>query len=996
MQKKTRVHIISHSHWEREWYLPLERHKMRLLDLIDDNMELFENDPEFKSFHLDGQTIVLDDYLEIKPQNKEKIEKYAREGRFRVGPFYILQDEFLTSGEANVRNLQTGIREAKAYGNLTKVGYFPDAFGNAGQMPQLLNQAGVDSVAFGRGVKPVGFNNEVLKNGKYESAFSEMMWESPDGTAILGILFANWYHNGQEIPVDEAEAKAYWDDRLPKAEMFASTKEILFMNGCDHQPVQTDLSATLETARKLYPDVEFVHSNFEDYIQCIKDEVENQLSTVKGELTSQETDGWYTLVNTCSSHVYLKRLNRKNEVALEQLAEPISAWASVEGQAYPHDKLQYAWKILMQNHPHDSICGCSVDPVNKEMEIRFDRSTEIAKVVTEDAAEYLAARVNTAQFKAEDLPFVVFNTSGWEKNASVSVVLDIVRDRHRWIDEGYYAAKALKLPSYIIVDENGNQVEATIEDIGVKFGFELPRQSFRRTYMARQVKVTMFAKELPACGYKTYALRAVEEEKGASAGAQVESTGVQSASAGVQSASAGAQVESAGAQSASAGVQVESAGVQSASAGVQSASAGAQVESAGVQSASAGVQVESAGVQNASAGASACTESKSSLVTGTNQMENEYLSVAIAADGTLIVNDKVLNRSYENLCYFEDTMDAGNEYIYFCPPGNPAITTQGTQAQIRLVQDTSFAACYEICHELQVPVSADEQLLEDQRSVLEFKKRRCHRSAELTTLKLYTYVTLEKGARDIKFRTEFDNNVKDHRLRVIVPTNLAANEHYAETVFESVKRPNEHSVLWENPCKCEHQQSYVGMNDEKGGILVANIGLYEYEMLPEQNNAMAVTLVRCVGEMGDWGVFPTELSQQQRHITNEYALVFYSGDLIESGAFRYAHQFQVPVQTVQTSIHAGELPLTKSFLQWEAEGIALTNLKVKDGGTDRMARFVNYGAKEQVLTIKKDAAFAELYRSNIVEEELAKIDADSDGTYKIKLRGYEILTVGMR
>ncbi len=937
MEKKKRVHVISHSHWDREWYLPLERHKMRLLDLIDDNIDLFEKDPEFKSFHLDGQTIVLDDYLEIRPQNKEKIKKLAEEGRFRVGPFYILQDEFLTSGEANVRNLQTGIREAKEYGNLTKVGYFPDAFGNAGQMPQLLKQAGMDAVAFGRGVKPVGFNNEVLEEGtkekgKYESAYSEMMWESPDGTALLGILFANWYHNGVEIPVEEEAAKAYWDDRIPKVEQFASTNELLFMNGCDHQPVQTDLSEALATARRLYPDIEFVHSNFEDYIKCIKEEVEHELSTVKGELTSQETDGWYTLVNTCSTHVYLKRLNRKNEVALEQVAEPLSAWASLEGQKYPHDKLQYAWKILMQNHPHDSICACSVDPVTKEMEIRFDRSTEVANVVAEDAAEYLTTCVNTEGFEKEDIPFVLFNTTGWEKSESVTLVLDVVRDRHRWIDEGYYAAKALKLPEYIIVDEAGNPVEAVIEDAGVQFGFELPRQLFRRTYMARQVKVTMFADKLPACGYKTYALRAKKTEEAAEKASHVTGESQMIADGTIDKTSQMMADEIA---------------------------------------------------------------EKTTLVTGTNQMENEYLAIAIAPNGTLTVTDKQLDRTYEGLCYFEETMDAGNEYIYFCPPGNPAITTKDSQARIRLVNDTSFMACYEIYHELEVPISGDEQLLEDQRSVLEFKKRRCHRSTEMTTLKLYTYVTLEKGSRNLKFRTEFDNNAKDHRLRVIVPTGLAADTHYAEAVFEAVKRPNEHSKVWENPCKCEHQQSYVGMNDEKGGLLVGNIGLYEYEMLPQENNAMAVTLVRSVGEMGDWGVFFTELSQQQRHITNEYILAFYSGDLVEAGAFQHAHQFQVPVQTVQTDIHAGKLPAQNSFLTWEGDAMALTNVKVKDGETDRMLRFVNYGEKERVLTIKKDDTFAELYRSNIIEENLGNL-SEINGEYKIPVRGYEILTLGMK
>ena len=239
------VHIISHSHWDREWYLPFEQHRMRLVELIDKCMEVFEKDDSFKSFFLDGQTIVLDDYLEIRLENKEKLIKYIKEGKFIIGPWYILQDEFYTSGEANIRNLLVGMKEAEKYGAMCKMGYFPDAFGNAGQMPQILKQAGMDTVTFGRGVRPVGFDNEIQENGNYESPYSEMMWESPDGTKIFGILFANWYNNGNEVPTDKKSAKEYWDDRLKKVATFASTDEYLLMNGCDHQPVQADLGKAL-------------------------------------------------------------------------------------------------------------------------------------------------------------------------------------------------------------------------------------------------------------------------------------------------------------------------------------------------------------------------------------------------------------------------------------------------------------------------------------------------------------------------------------------------------------------------------------------------------------------------------------------------------------------------------------------------------------------------------------------------------------------------------
>ncbi|MBD8933582.1 MAG: alpha-mannosidase [Lachnospiraceae bacterium] len=906
MKKKT-VHIISHSHWDREWYLPLERHKMKLLDLIDTNMELFDKDPGFYSFHLDGQTIVLDDYLEIRPEKREELLRHVREGHFRVGPFYILQDEFLTSGEANVRNIQTGIREAKAYGNLTKVGYFPDAFGNAGQMPQLLTQAGMEAVAFGRGVKPVGFNNELKEGGEYESAYSEMQWQSPDGTKLLGILFANWYCNGMEIPVDEKEAKAYWEERLAKAEMFASTDELLFMNGCDHQPVQKDLSAAIETARRLYPDIEFVHSNFEDYVKKVQAEAGEKLSTVKGELTSQETDGWYTLVNTCSSHVTLKRQNRRNEVALERVSEPLAVFAAENGKEYPHDRFNYAWKILMQNHPHDSICGCSVDQVNKEIEVRFDRSTEIAHTLSEDASAYVADLTDTSVFEKygeNAVPFVVFNTTGDERTGKVTVVLDAKRDYNKWLWDGRRDMKAWELPEYVVVDSEGNVQKATVEDADVKFGYDLPDDKFRQPYMARQVKVSLFAEKLPALGYRTYALVPAE---------------------------------------------------------------------------AVGTAVKG-----------------SNIASDDRHLENEFLKVAINDDGTLNVLDKQTGKTYEGLGYFEDTLDAGNEYIYFCPKGNPAIVTKGTKAEIKLVENTDFAASVEVTNVLTVPVSADDQLKEEQEGLVEFMKRTCGRSSETTQIVLHTTITLEKDSRSVRFVTEFDNTAKDHRIRVVAPTGISCTHHYADSVFEVVNRPNEHSKLWENPCKCEHQQSFVGLNDEKGGMLIANIGLYEYEILPEEKNALAVTILRSVGELGDWGVFPTELSQQLRHITAEYEMTFFAGDLVESNSFRSAYQFQVPYTVAQTKVHAGTLPTEKSWLTWEGERMMFSNLKEKAEGTGRMARFVNCSGEPTVLRIKKDASFETLYFSNILEEEVRPETATADGWYEIPVRGFEIVTVGMR
>ena len=163
----------------------------------------------------------------------------------------------------------------------------------------------------------------------------------------------------------------------------------------------------------------------------------------------------------------------------------------------------------MQNHPHDSICGCSVDQVNKEMEVRFDRSTEVAKTVIEDSVSFLTDRIDTSFFEkyGEDaVPFAVFNTTGMKRSGTVTATLDVKRDYNKWIWDGHRDMKAWKFPAYRVVDAGGNPVAARIEDAGVKFGYDLPDDKFRQPYMARQAKVTLFAEDLPAMGYRTYAL----------------------------------------------------------------------------------------------------------------------------------------------------------------------------------------------------------------------------------------------------------------------------------------------------------------------------------------------------------------------------------------------------------------------------------------------------------------------------------------------------------
>lgn len=906
---KRTAHIISHSHWDREWYLPYEKHHVRLIELIDTLMDTLAKDGEYRSFFLDGQTIILEDYLQVRPDRRAELERWIREGRIRIGPWYILQDAFLTSGEANLRNLLIGHQDARRYGAVSKIGYFPDTFGNIGQAPQILRQAGIDNAVFGRGVKPTGFNNTVA-DSDYESSYSELIWEGPDGSRVLGILFANWYSNGNEVPTDPAEAKEYWDRKLADAAKYASTGELLFMNGCDHQPIQTDLSEAIRVARRLYPDTEFVHSNFEDFLQAVRGSLAGELSVVKGELRSQRTDGWSTLVNTASARVYLKQLNQAGQTLLEKVAEPLAAMAHLHGEAYPQPLLTYAWKTLMQNHPHDSICGCSVDEVHREMVTRFAKSRHVAETIVDAAKQALADRVDTSVFSRygdDALPLVVFNTTGWERTGTVAVELDAARIYFRdgvAPEEMIRRMEELPLGERTLVDPDGRAVECGVEDLGLQFGYDLPDDKFRQPYWARRVRLTFEAASVPALGSKAYAW----------------------------------------------------------------------VRDAKIAAVPAG----------------------GSLLRGERTLENGALRVEVADDGTLSVTDKASGRTYRDLLIYEDTGDIGNEYMYKQPDGEKPLTTKGLAAEVRVVLDAPYRAALEIVHRWAVPASADERFEREKQRAVYFPERKAQRVAETVPLTIRTEVSLERGGRGVGIRVSFDNQAKDHRVRALFPTDLAASVHRADSVFEVAVRPNEPAAEWQNPSNTQHQQAFVDISGTAGGLTVANRGLNEYEVLRDGRNTIAVTLLRSVAELGDWGVFPTPEAQCLGEHTAELLLVPHAGDGAVSGAWAEAYQFQVPWTAARTGLHAGELAPFQAAVSWEGEGLAFSSMKIGEEDGSLMLRWYNLRPKPTRLRVRvKDTAG--LYKSDVLERLGAAVEAaDESGARIVPVGPCEIVTLGAK
>ncbi|NMI04924.1 alpha-mannosidase [Paenibacillus sp. SZ31] len=926
MTKKKRAHIISHTHWDREWYLPYEKHHMRLIQLVDSLLDQLDEGSDYKSFYLDGQTIIIDDYLQVRPEQKERLEKHIRNGRIVIGPWYILQDAFLTSGEANVRNMQVGHKDAKRYGIPSKIGYFPDTFGLVGQTPQLMQQSGIDNVFFGRGVKPTGFNNTVSDAG-YESSFSELMWEGPDGSEVLGVLFANWYSNGNEVPVDEESARKFWETKLADAEKYASTNELLYMNGCDHQPIQRDLPEAIRMAEQLYPDIEFIHSNFPDYLEALRASAEHELSTVKGELRSQRTDGWGTLVNTASARVYLKQMNQLGQTMLEKVAEPLASYAYLLGHAYPHDQLTYAWKTLMQNHPHDSICGCSVDEVHREMVTRFDKSRHVAEALIEESTSQIATAVDTSIFESygeNARPIVVFNTTGWERSGVVQMELDAARLYFRdgyTLEEMAAQMKAVNLSDRILVDEDGNHIPCMVEDLGLQFGYDLPDDRFRQPYSCRRVRIRFETENVAAFGLKTYAL-----------------------------------------------------------------------------------------VNFADDAKSGTPSKTTTLLRGERGMENQHLIVTIADNGSFTLTDKRTGRTYKDLGVYENVGDIGNEYMFKQPEKEVALTTEALQAEIRILEDTSYFASFEVIHRWEIPESADEMLDQEQRELIYYPHRKAQRSTKMIPLQIRTVVSLSRIGKGVQIETTFNNQAKDHRVRALFPTDLVSRVHHVDSMFEIATRDNKPAPEWQNPSNTQHQQNFVDVSEKEAGLVVANLGLNEYEVLQDGRNTIAVTLLRAVGELGDWGLFPTPEAQCLGEHTFQIEIIPHDGNGASSGAYIEAYQFQVPWTLAQTEVHPGYLTPSNTPFAWQGDGLAFSSLKVNEDSGDVMLRWFNMTTDSATLKLAASQAnpqpFETAYKSNILEEEgeilhLNSIEEASTLSFatkewNIQTGSCEIVTVGLR
>jgi alpha-mannosidase len=374
--------VVPHTHWDREWYLPFEQFRLRLGAIVDGVLDTLEQDPSFTSFTLDGQAIVLEDYVEVRPENAGRLQALLDAGRLEVGPSYVLPDEILVGGEALVRNLLLGRRVCRRFGvEPSGAGYLPDSFGHPAQLPQILAGFDIRTLLFSRGMGDEIDDVGVVfrwRAGRAEVVACQML-PHYDNFARL-----TWHHDAEE----RVRAIVGY---LGEPMRSAGQNEIVLANGSDHLPIEPELPEILAGLERTF-NAAFRIGRYDEHTPP-----SSELPVHEGELVGSRLQNILRGVN--SARIYLKQANERAERRLVSIETAAALRTLRDDAPYPAADLRLAWRDLLRNHPHDSICGCSCDEVHRDMLVRYEQLDRTLDYVGQQALGVGGALVNTLPFR---------------------------------------------------------------------------------------------------------------------------------------------------------------------------------------------------------------------------------------------------------------------------------------------------------------------------------------------------------------------------------------------------------------------------------------------------------------------------------------------------------------------------------------------------------------------------------------------------------------------
>ena len=984
------LHIVPHTHWDREWYLPYEAFRIRLVHLMDRLLDTLGSNGAFRHFMLDGQTILLEDYLQIRPEREAEIIRFVRTNRLSIGPWYVLPDEFLVAPESLVRNLMLGDQICYQFGGKMPVGYVPDPFGHVGQLPQILKGFGIESAAFRRGL---------------DEEPAELWWESPDGSRVLACYLRDGYDNAAHLPTNNPDAFVATIQRLRDSlAPYVVSGHLLLLAGTDHQEPQPEIpELVLYANRGQLGDDRLICGSLTDYVQAVCEAAQGGLflRTVKGSLRSPQRH--HLLPGVLSARMWIKQRNDAIETLLSHWAEPFAAWAELvdpstvatavgqEIHLTGHEPLRRvrrsarliwrAWRQLLENHPHDSICGCSIDQVHREMTVRFDRAEQIAEEIIAQSLATIADQVDTRQqngFSSElgaSQPVIVFNPTAGPRTDVVSVRLRLPGppqtiqvvgpdgqtvphqiaknpvDSERPLFE--MEATPEEVANYISLVEGGRLLNHVIHYI-----------KLHRTGADVEIQLVLSERGEPNHAHLTATRIKIEEL--------------------IRSDSVSRFIVR--------GVLAETHDLTFVA---------PDLPGHGLVM----FTVESARDIN---------YSEVQLDSGAKRIETDLLLVqADPVDGTLTLTDKTSQIVYTGLNRFVDGGDRGDEYNYCEPEEDELIATPVAPPSIKLIEDGPARKTLQIALFYRVP----RTLRADRRGRL----TEVAGETKTVAMPIVSRVSIYPGVRRVDIETTLGNQAQDHRLRVHfpVPTQVnhaytAAHYHIARWLMPRMSADVDTQDWVEQPVSTVPQRGWAAVSDAKAGLLIANRGLPEVEFVPDKSRTViALTLLRCVGWLsrddmhcrkGHAGpALPTPEAQCPGRHTFHYSLIPFAdaARIDDAGSVQaraQASDFRVPLRAVVTGVHPGTLPPVSSIVRVEPKAFVLTAIKQPEeqSTSGLLVRGVNMSDRPIAVRLRPRHSFVQVSRVNLNEEFEEPLLADADGTVTVPARPWEIVTLRWR
>ncbi|OHB59037.1 MAG: hypothetical protein A2Y12_18345 [Planctomycetes bacterium GWF2_42_9] len=928
-------YIVNHTHWDREWRYSMWQTRFMLVEVMDELIENLETG-KYKSFLMDGQVSPIMDYLEIRPEKKEQLQKLISSGKIEIGPWYTLPDEFPIDGEAMVRNLLWGDRLAKELGGGLKIGYTSFGWGQTAQLPQLYKEFGMDVAFIGKRV-----NNE-------RAPQSEFLWRGPDGSELLASRFGDcgrqnfyfhihltslfgidhfspsWcYHWDQDGIIYHRSDKDFYEQDMSRLDapekwhpemitperiekVWATTNESvidehrIMMNGCDYAGSQKLLPEMIEKLKGIDKNRSRVwkQASLSEFVKVMREKIDlGTIASVEGEL--RDGPAAYMTGNALMTRNYLKFLNKKAQNHLIRFAEPLSVMASMRGAEFPEKMIELAWKNLLDSHPHDSINGVTQDVTADDVKVRLKQSIELSEAIGDNALRYLSKNIEMNHFDKNDVVLAVFNPLPYEREEMVETWINVPVE---------YSHNEILVPiseGIQIFDSKDNPVNTqwvSVED-HVASVQEVHTRTF--PFYNKRHRVIFDAGIIPAGGYKLFRLgRKDESRKDAQYADLWSRTG--------------------------------------------------------------------------------------DILKSPDIMENEYLIVKFNSNGTFDLADKEHNHTFYNLNYYEDAAEHGD---YWTNKRAMEVQTYSSLCcQSRIWTQESGPLRATIVSEVTVPLPAA--------STVDWQRRgdqlidmvlRTYVTLKAGSRQVDVQVEFENRHKDHTLRVMLPTGLEKAEYAYV-------GGHFNVQKRSIYPQGPQKGSYWVDMARLPHDK-FVDVSDGDNGFAVLNDCLVEYEVSNTPQRVLALTLLRAVRnalctELRSWTQFNNQDGGQclGKH-TVHYALRPHKGDWSQADIPLHADLFNSAVYPVQTRRHKGFLQSHQtSFIQIKDSAIRFSALKQCHDRDNYILRLYNPTNMARETEIEFSSKLANIWLCNLNEDRLSEIKSVSN-TLKIVFEPKKIRTI---